>query len=91
MGLTGLGYSSGGDILCTYDYANGGHWFFTEFVSTNPETSGGAFTGCFAGVADGCLEGIAVTVGSEPVRTLQRLLPSRRLQPERAGLSVPAQ
>jgi hypothetical protein len=66
MGLTGLGYSSGGDISCTYDYANGGHWFFTEFVSTNPETSGGAFTGCFAGVADGCLEGIAVTVGSNP-------------------------
>jgi hypothetical protein len=66
MGLTGLGYSSGGDISCTYDYANGGHWFFTQFVSTNPETSGGAFTGCFAGVANGCLEGIAVTVGSNP-------------------------
>ena len=66
MGLTSKGWSSGGDISCTYDYANGGHWFFTEFVSTNSEFSGGAFTGCFAGVANACLEGIAVTVGSNP-------------------------
>ena len=51
MGLTAKGFSSGGDISCTYDYNNGGHWFFTQFVSTNPESSGGAFTGCFAGVA----------------------------------------
>ena len=66
MGLTGLGYSSGGDISCEYDYANGGHWFFTEFVSTNSEASGGAFAGCFNAVANACLEGIAVTKGSSP-------------------------
>jgi hypothetical protein len=66
MGLTGLGYSSGGDISCTYDYSNGGHWFFTEFVSTNSEASGGTFAGCFAGVAHACMEGIAVTKGSSP-------------------------
>ncbi len=66
MGLTAKGYSSGGDISCEYDYANGGHWFFTQFVSTNSEASGGAFTGCFAGAANACLEGIAVTQGSNP-------------------------
>lgn len=66
MGLTSKGFSSGGDISCTYDYNNGGHWFFTQFVSTNPESSGGAFTGCFAGAAGACLEGIAVTKGSSP-------------------------
>jgi hypothetical protein len=66
MGLTGLGYSSGGDISCLYDGNNGGHWFFTEFVSTNSEASGGTFAGCFAGVANGCLEGLAVTKGSNP-------------------------
>jgi hypothetical protein len=66
MGLTGLGWSSGGDISCTYDYGNGGHWFFTEFVSTNTQASGGTFAGCFAGVAHACLEGIAVTKGSSP-------------------------
>jgi hypothetical protein len=66
MGLTGLGYSSGGDISCLYDASNGGHWFFTEFVSTNSEATGGTFNGCFAGVAHACLEGIAVTRGSSP-------------------------
>ncbi len=66
MGLTGRGWSSGGDPSCVYDYANGGHWFFTEIVSANSEASGGAFTGCFAGTANGCYEGIAVTVGSNP-------------------------
>ena len=49
MGLTGLGYSSGGDPSCLYDYSNGGHWFFTEIVSANSEASGGPFAGCFAG------------------------------------------
>ena len=66
MGLTTLGYSSGGDISCLYDPSNGGHWFFTEFVSTSNEASGGTFAGCFAGVAFACLEGIAVTDGSNP-------------------------
>jgi hypothetical protein len=66
MGLTARGWSSGGDPSCLYDYDNGGHWFFTEFVSSNTEASGGAFTGCFAGVANACYEGIAVSVGSSP-------------------------
>jgi hypothetical protein len=67
MGLTGLGYSSGGDISCLYDANNGGHWFYTEIVSTNSEGSGGPFAGCFSGtVANDCLEGVAVTVGSNP-------------------------
>jgi hypothetical protein len=66
MGLTSRGWSSGGDISCLYDYNNGGHWFFTQFVSSNSEASGGAFAGCFAGVANACYEGIAVTVGSNP-------------------------
>ncbi len=66
MGLTSRGWSSGGDISCLYDYNNGGHWFFTEFVSSTSEASGGTFAGCFAGVANTCYEGIAVTVGSDP-------------------------
>jgi hypothetical protein len=66
MGLTSRGWSSGGDISCYYDYDNGGHWFFTEFVSSTSEASGGPFTGCFAGVPNTCYEGIAVTVGSNP-------------------------
>ena len=66
MGLTGLGWSSGGDPSCLYDSANGGHWFFTEIVSASPESKGGAFTGCFAGVSNACYEGIAVTDGNNP-------------------------
>jgi len=66
MGLTGRGWSSGGDISCVYDHDNGGHWFFTEFVSSTTEASGGPFSGCFAAVASTCYEGIAVTVGSDP-------------------------
>ena len=66
MGLTGLGYSSGGDPSCLYDYSNGGHWFFTEIVSANSEANGGTFAGCFAAVANKCYEGIAVTTGSNP-------------------------
>jgi len=66
MGLTSRGWSSGGDISCLYDYANGGHWFFTEFVSSTSESSGGVFAGCFAAVADTCYEGIAVTDGPDP-------------------------
>ena len=66
MGLTGLGWSSGGDPSCLYDPANGGHWFFTQIVSASPESAGGAFTGCFAGVSNACYEGIAVTDGNNP-------------------------
>jgi hypothetical protein len=66
MGLTARGWSSGGDIMCQYDYSNGGHFIFTEFVSASTEASGGSFSGCFAGVADTCYEGIAVTKGSSP-------------------------
>jgi hypothetical protein len=66
MGLTKLGWSSGGDPSCEYDPSNGGHWFFTEIVSTTSESSGGTFAGCFAAVANTCREGIAVTDGSSP-------------------------
>ena len=66
MGLTKKDWSSGGDPSCLYDSSNGGHWFFTEIVSASPESKGGAFTGCFAGVANDCYEGIAVTDGSSP-------------------------
>lgn len=66
MGLTGRGWSSGGDPSCVYDPSNGGHWFITEIASASTEASGGPFSGCFAGVADGCFEAIAVTVGSNP-------------------------
>jgi hypothetical protein len=66
MGLTGKNWSSGGDPSCVYDPANGGHWFFTQIVSASPESKGGAFTGCFAGVAHECYEGIAVTDGNNP-------------------------
>ena len=57
MGLTQLGFSSGGDPSCVYDSSNGGHWFFTQIVSASPESKGGAFTGCFAGVANDCSGG----------------------------------
>jgi hypothetical protein len=67
MGLTGLGYSSGGDIQCLYDYANGGHWFITQIVSTTSEQSGGPFAGCFAAATDACREGIAVSVTNNPL------------------------
>ena len=66
MGLTSRGWSSGGDVSCEYDYDNGGHWFFTQFVSASREASGGPFAGCFAGVAKTCYEGIAVSKGSSP-------------------------
>src|SRR5260221_5252450 len=66
MGLTGRGWSSGGDPSCLFDSSNGGHWFFTEIASANSEASGGPFTGCFAAAANGCYEAIAVTVGSNP-------------------------
>jgi hypothetical protein len=66
MGLTAKGWSSGGDIMCQYDYSNGGHFIFTEFASASTEASGGPFSGCFAGVASTCFEAITVTKGSSP-------------------------
>ena len=67
MGLTARGWTSGGDPSCLFDYGNGGHWFFTEFVTANTAASGGPFTGCFAGTTPSdCFEGIAVTKGSNP-------------------------
>jgi hypothetical protein len=66
MGLTSLGLSSGGDPSCLFDASNGGHWFFTQFVSVGSEFAGGPFTGCFAGAPQACLEGIAVSKGSSP-------------------------
>jgi hypothetical protein len=66
MGLTGRGWSSGGDPSCVFDPDHGGHWFFTEIASASTEASGGPFVGCFAGVANACFEAIAVTVGSNP-------------------------
>ncbi len=91
MGLPAKGWSSGGDPSCEYDSANGGHWFVTEIVSASPESSGGAFTGCFAGQPNGCYEGIAVSTTNNPLGLLPRVLRERRLQPGRAGLTVPAQ
>ncbi len=67
MGLAANGWSSGGDIMCQYDYGNGGHWFVTQMVSTTTETSGGPFAGCFAGVLDSCLEEIAVSATNDPM------------------------
>lgn len=67
MGLTAQGWSSGGDIMCQYDYGNGGHWFITQFVSTTTEASGGPFAGCFVGVLDTCLEGLAVSATNNPM------------------------
>ena len=66
MGLTARGWSSGGDPSCLYDHDNGGHWFFTQFVSSTPTASGGPFVGCFVAVPNTCYEGIAVTVGNDP-------------------------
>ncbi|MBV8734767.1 MAG: hypothetical protein JO120_08320, partial [Solirubrobacterales bacterium] len=60
MGLTKRHWSSGGDPSCLWDPANGGHWFFTEIVSTSQASAGGPFVGCFTGkVPNSCLEGIA--------------------------------
>jgi hypothetical protein len=66
MDLTSRGWSSGGDISCVYDHDNGGHWIFTEIVSASTEANQGPYGGCFAGLANTCYEGIAVTVGSDP-------------------------
>jgi hypothetical protein len=67
MGLTQRGWSSGGDPSCIFDSANGGHWITTQIVSKSPENKGGPFVGCFVGKASTCLEGIAVTTGSNPL------------------------
>ena len=67
MGLTQLGWSSGGDPICQYDPDNGGHWFVSQVLSTNTEASGGPFTGCFVGVLDSCRQGIAVSTTNNPL------------------------
>jgi hypothetical protein len=67
IGLSALGWSSGGDIMCQYDSANGGHWFITEFVSATKESDGGPFVGCFVGTPDTCYEGIAVSETNNPM------------------------
>jgi hypothetical protein len=71
MGLTGLGWSSAGDIMCQYDADNGGHWFITEIVSTTSEANGGAFApnACFFGGSDACREGLAVSTSANPTAT----------------------
>ncbi|MGI0078228.1 MAG: hypothetical protein ACRECH_01230 [Nitrososphaerales archaeon] len=67
------GWSSAGDPSCYFDYSNGGHWFITEFVSATPEKplvkggQPGPFQGCFVGVPFTCLEGIAVSLTSNPL------------------------
>jgi hypothetical protein len=67
MGLTSLGWSSGGDISCLYDPSYGGHWIYTEIVSSSPESDDGPFGGCFEAAAPSdCYEGVAVTKGSSP-------------------------
>ncbi len=85
MGLTKKNWSSGGDTSCVWDPANGGHWFFTEIVSASPESKGGAFTGCFAGVANDCYEGIAVTDGSSPFGPYHTYFSSADYNPAEPG------
>jgi hypothetical protein len=88
MGLASqgkAGWSSGGDISCLYDYNNGGHWFFTEFVSSTSEASGGVFAGCFGGVANTCYEGIAVSVGSDPFGPYNVYFLNANYNPEEPG------
>jgi hypothetical protein len=85
MGLTGLGFSSGGDPSCVYDPANGGHFFFTEIVSASPESAGGPFGGCFAGVANTCNEGIAVTDGNSPFGPYHVYFSSANYNPAEPG------
>ena len=70
MGLTSFpngGWSSGGDVACQYDGANGGHWFITQIVSASNESVGGPFGGCFAAVLNTCYEGIAVSATGDPL------------------------
>ena len=91
MGITAKGWSSGGDPSCLYDSANGGHWFFTQFVSASPESAGGPFAGCFVGVPNTCLEGIAVTDGNISALRVFDILPTPAaggLPPARAGLAA---
>ncbi len=70
---------------CEYDSSNGGHWFFTEIVSDTPEASGGTFAGCFAAVANGCYEGIAVSQGSSPFGPYYVYYLNANYNPQEAG------
>jgi hypothetical protein len=85
MGLTQRGWSSGGDPSCEYDYANGGHWFFTQIVSASTEASGGPFSGCFSGAPNSCYEGIAVSKGSSPFGPYNVYFLNANFNPEEPG------
>ena len=91
MGLTGRGWSSGGDPSCLYDAGNGGHWIYTEIASASTEASGGPFSGCFAAAANGCYEGIAVTVGSNPFGPYNVYFLNANYNPSEPGPPLPAQ
>ncbi len=85
MGLTGLGWSSGGDPSCEYDSQHGGHWFFTEIVSASSEQNQGPFTGCFVGAASTCYEGIAVSKTSNPFGPYYVYFMNANYNPSEAG------
>jgi hypothetical protein len=86
FGLTQRGWSSGGDVSCLYDANNGGHWFYTEIISTSSESSGGPFNGCFAGnTASDCFEGIAVTQGNNPFGPYNVYLANANYNPNEPG------
>jgi hypothetical protein len=85
MDLTPRGLSSGGDPACAFDYSNGGHWFFTEFVSKGLTANGGPFSNCFIGVANTCFEGIAVTTGPNPFGPYNVYLANANFNPAEPG------
>lgn len=85
MDLTPRGLSSGGDTACAFDYNNGGHWFFTEFVSKGLTANGGPFSNCFIGVANTCFEGIAVTTGDNPFGPYNVYLANANFNPAEPG------
>ncbi len=85
MGLGAKGWSSGGDPVCEYDPTHGGHWFISEIVSSSPESSGGAFTGCFSAVANSCYEGIAVSTTNNPLGSYNVYYASADFNPAEPG------
>src|SRR5258708_29999098 len=89
MGLTGRGWSSGGDPSCSYDYSNGGHWFFTEIAPANNETRGGPFAACFAAPAHGGPVGPRGEGGPGPVRRRTASFCEPRPTPARRRVTPP--
>src|SRR5258708_28499250 len=75
MGLTGRGWSSGGDPSCLFDSSNGGHWVFNEIASANNEASGGPVPPRLPPPAQVCSKGLSGDVGSHPVRSPNLYLP----------------